>query len=106
MRGGAAVKKTFFALVERTDRWDQSKPAPEQDGFAGHAAYMHGLEDEGVIAQAGLLQDSFDVIFLLHADSADEVRERFAQDPWQREGRTRLVRVEEAQFRIGAPAQA
>ena len=100
------MKKAFMAIVERADGWEGSRPPQEQDGFAGHAAYMHGLEDEGFIAMAGLLQETFDVLFILLADSADEVRQRMAQDPWQQDGHTRLARVEEAQFRIGAPAGA
>lgn len=97
------VKKAFMAIVERAEGWDQAKPPQDQDGFGAHAAYMHGLEDEGFIAMAGLLQDTFDVLFVLRADSAEEVRERMAQDPWQQDRHTRLARVEEAQFRIGAP---
>ena len=98
------MKKAFFAIVQRAEGWDGPKPPQEQAGFAGHAVYMHGLEDEGFIAMAGLLQDTFDVLFVLRADSAEEVRQRMAQDPWQQDGHTRLARVEEAQFRIGAPA--
>ena len=100
------MKKTFVAIVQRAEGWDQAKPPQEQQDFAGHAGYMHGLEDEGFIAMAGLLQDTFDVLFVLLADSEDEVRQRMAQDPWQQDGHTRLVRLEEAQFRIGAPAGA
>jgi uncharacterized protein YciI len=100
------MKKTFVALVERTDKWDPAKEAQEQDGFADHAAYMGALEAEGVIAMAGLLAESEHVIFVLLADSEDEVRERFANDPWQQSGQAKLVRLEEAFFRIGAPAGA
>jgi hypothetical protein len=100
------MKKTFVAIVQRAEGWEQDKPPQEQADFAGHAGYMHGLEDEGFIAMAGLLQQSYDVLFVLLADSEDEVRQRMAQDPWQQDGHTRLARVEEAQFRIGAPAGA
>ena len=55
---------------------------------------------------AGLLMDTSDVLFVFLADSADEVRARLAQDPWQQDGHARLVRLEEAQFRIGAPQGA
>lgn len=98
------MMKSFVAVVQRAEGWDQAKAPQDQAGFAGHAAYMHGLEDDGFIAMAGLLQDTFDVLFVLRANSADEVRARMAQDPWQQDGHTRLARVEEAQFRIGAPA--
>jgi hypothetical protein len=60
----------------------------------------------GFIAMAGLLQETSDVLFVFLADSADEVRERLARDPWQQDGHAALVRLEEAQFRVGAPAGA
>ena len=100
------MKKTFFAIVQRTEAWDRSKQAHEQDGFANHAAYMGKLEQDGVIASAGLLQESEDIVFVMLADSIDEVRARFAEDPWQQDGHARLVRLEEVQFRIGAPQGA
>ena len=100
------MKKTFVALVERTDMWDPAKEAQEQTGFADHAGFMAGLEQEGFIAMAGLLAESEDVLFVFLADSAQQVRDRLAQDPWQRSGQARLIRLEEAHFRIGAPAGA
>jgi hypothetical protein len=52
---------------------------------------------------AGLLQPSNDVLFVFRAESEEAVRRRMAQDPWQKDGHARLGRVEEVQFRIGAP---
>lgn len=100
------MKKTFFALVQRTELWDHSKEAHEQDGFADHAAYMGKLEQDGVIASAGLLAESNDIVFVMLADSEEQVRARFAEDPWQQDGHARLVRLEEVHFRIGAPQGA
>lgn len=100
------MKKTFFALVQRTEAWDRTREAHEQDGFADHAAYMGKLEQDGVIASAGLLAESNDIVFVMLADSEQEVRALFAQDPWQQDGHARLVRLEEAHFRIGAPKGA
>lgn len=100
------MKKTFFALVKRTEKWDHTKEAYEQPGFSDHAGYMGALEASGFIAMAGLLTPSEDVAFVFLADSEEEVRETLAQDPWQRSGQAKLIRLEEAQFRIGAPAGA
>jgi uncharacterized protein YciI len=99
------MKKTFFALVQRTEAWDHSREAHEQDGFAGHVAYMGKLEADGAIASAGLLADSSDIVFVMLGDSEEQVRARFAEDPWQIAGLARLVRLEETMFRIGAPQQ-
>ena len=99
------MKKTFVGFVERTEKWDNSKEAQEHEGFADHAAYMGRLEAEGFVAMAGLMLESSEVLFVFFADSADEVRAKLAQDPWQKSGLARLVRLEETMFRIGAPQQ-
>jgi hypothetical protein len=100
------MKKTFAAIVERSADWDQSKPPQEQPGFPDHAAYVAELEGEGYIAMAGLMLESTDVLFVFLADSEEQLRARIARDPWLQSGLTRLVRLEETQFRIGAPQQA
>lgn len=97
------MKKNFFAIVKRTEAWDHSREAHEQDGFADHAAFMGKLEEEGFIAVAGLLQETSDIVFIFSADSEEDVRNRLAQDPWQQDGHARLVQLEEIHFRIGAP---
>ncbi len=97
------MKRTFAAIVERTSRWDKSKEAQEQEGFAGHAQYMGGLEADGFIVLAGLMLTSTDVLFILQAESEDEVQTRLAQDPWRQDGTTRLVRLEEIAIRTGGP---
>ena len=98
------MKRMFAAIVERSSSWDHAKPPQEQVGFDRHAKYMGGLESEGVIVMAGLLQPSNDVLFIFHAESADEVRGRLAQDPWQQDGHARLARLEELSIRTG-PAE-
>ena len=97
------MKRFFAAIVQRTAVWDPSKPPQEQSGFLAHASYMGGLEAEGFMAFAGLMKSSSDVLFLFHADSEEEVRQRLAQDPWQQDGHARLVRLEEIDIRVGAP---
>ena len=97
------AQRLFAAFVHRTQIWDARLPPQEQAGFAGHAKFVAELEASGFIAQAGLMQPSNDVLFVFRAESEDEVRRRMSEDPWQKDGHARLGRVEEIQFRIGAP---
>lgn len=97
------MKKAFVGLVQRAEAWDHAKEAHEQEGFAGHASFMAGLEAEGLIYMAGLMKDSSDILFVFVADSAEQVRARLALDPWQQDGHAKLVRLEETVFRIGPP---
>lgn len=98
-------KRTFAAIIQRTEKWDRTREAHEQEGFAGHAAFVAGLEKDGFIALAGLMVPSEEVLFIFLADSEEEVRQRMSQDPWQQDGHARLIRVEEIHIRIGAPKQ-
>lgn len=97
------MKKTFAALVQRSDAWDHSKEVQDQEGFALHAAFAAQLEAEGFIAMAGIMEPSDEILFIFFADSEQEVRDRMAQDPWQQDGHAKLTRVEQVTFRIGAP---
>lgn len=97
------MKKSFVAMVERTEKWDRTKEAFEQEGFAEHAAYMGELQESGMIAMAGLLAESELILFVMIAEDIEEVRAVFAGDPMQQSGLARLIRLEEAHFRIGAP---
>lgn len=100
------MKRTYAAVVERTSKWDKSKEAQEQEGFAGHAKYMGDLEAEGFIRMAGLMLNSTDVLFILEADSEEQVQARLGQDPWRQDGHTRLVRLEEIAIRTWVPRSA
>jgi uncharacterized protein YciI len=95
------MSRLFAAVVKRTEKWDRSKSPMEQPGFEHHKAYMDGLKEEKVIALAGLLLTSSDVLFVFRGESEDEVRARFAADPWQREGLAQIERIEELALSIG-----
>ena len=95
--------KFFAAFIHRSTAWDHSLPPQEQAGFPDHAKFVAELEASGFIAMAGLMQPSNDVLFIFRAASEEEIRQRLATDPWQKDGHARLGRVEEVLFRIGAP---
>lgn len=97
------AQRLFAAFVHRTELWDPALAPQDQTGFPDHARFVAELEASGFIAQAGLMIPSNDVLFVFRADSEAEVRQRMAQDPWQKDGHARLGRVEEVLFRIGAP---
>src|SRR5581483_1956324 len=102
-KGLSHLKRTFAAIVQRTSKWDNSKPAQDQDGFEHHVKYMGALEAEGFIRLAGLMLSSNDVLFILEAESEDEVQTRLGQDPWRQDGHTRLLRLEEIGIRTWVP---
>ena len=97
------MSQFFAVIVQRGPAWDQSKPSSEQAGYAPHAAHWRDLEAAGFTAMAGLMKDSMDVLFIVRAESADDVRARIGGDPWQQHGVARIARLEPIDIRIGAP---
>ena len=73
----------FLVILRRSGpEYDHSKPLEEQSGWPDHAEFMDGLVDDGFIVLGGVLGDELRTAHAVEAASEDEVRERFAQDPW------------------------
>jgi hypothetical protein len=75
---------TFVVLRERGPRWDPARKMREQDGWDEHAAFMEGLAGEGFILLGGVLADGR-AMHVVEAESEEQVRARFASDPWPEE---------------------
>ncbi len=95
------MKQHFAVIVRRTSKWDQSIPADQQSGFPKHLEFMGGLEKSGIIALAGLMTTSNDVLFIFEAESEAEVRATLGKDPWQQDGKVCIDRVEQLALKIG-----
>jgi len=73
----------FLVILRRSGpEYDHSRPLEEQSGWLEHAAFMDGLVEDGVIVLGGVLGDEVRTAHAVEAASEDEVRERFAKDPW------------------------
>ena len=73
----------FLVVLRRSGpEYDHTKPLEEQSGWPEHAAFMDGLVDDGFIVLGGVLGDEVRTAHAVEAGSEDEVRERFARDPW------------------------
>jgi hypothetical protein len=73
----------FLVVSHRTGpEWDPELPLEEQSDWVAHAAFMDGLVDAGFVVLGGPLADEVRVALAVEAESEDEVRATFAQDPW------------------------
>jgi len=84
----------WVVRVKRGGPWDFSKDMREQDGWDGHAAYMDGIFEDGFLLLAGPLEGDKETLWVVNADSEDEIRERMKQDPWAPNGMLTPVRIE------------
>ena len=90
-----AAAPQFFAVRQiRGGPWDWSRDLREQDGFHDHAHFMDALVESGFVVLGGPLEGDREVLLVVAADSADELRARFDTDPWIANGMLTLGRVE------------
>jgi uncharacterized protein YciI len=85
----------WVVRAERGGPWDFSKDMREQDGWPEHAAYMDRMFDDGFLLLAGPLEGGRDVLWVVKAESKEQIRERMAEDPWSPSGMLTPVRIEE-----------
>lgn len=80
--------------VERGGPWDWSRDMRQQHGWDDHAAYMDGIFDEGFLLMVGPLANTRYTLWLVEAESEDQIRGRMAEDPWAANGMLRPVAIE------------
>lgn len=84
----------WVVRVQRGGPWDWSKDMRQQAGWDGHAAYMDGIFDEGWLLLAGPIAGDKETMWVVQAQSEDEVRKRMKDDPWSRNGMLTPTRIE------------
>jgi hypothetical protein len=63
---------------------------------------MDALEAEGVVVLGGPLEGTPDVLLIMRARDAEEIRERLCADPWHREDLLRIGQVAPWTLRLGS----
>lgn len=74
--------------------WDSSRPIRSQDGWDEHAAFMDGLVDDGFIVLGGPVGDGKESLHVVDATGENDVRARFADDPWASDGLLEIGTIE------------
>ena len=86
----AAVMPNFAVRLVHGPGWDPSRQIRDQDGWAGHAAFMDGLVDDGFIILGGPVGDGEQTLHAVEAADDNDIRARLAADPW---AVARLLRI-------------
>jgi len=84
---------TYIVLSRAGAHRDLAKDAREQAFWDEHASFVDGLVEEGFIVMGGPLADEGGAMLVVRGDGEDEVRARFANDPWYEHGILRLESV-------------
>jgi uncharacterized protein YciI len=107
---------SLFAVTrEAGPSWIDGRGAFEQPDVNDHGAFMGGLAEDGFVLFAGPLAGTeagrIRVLLIAEADSAADVHQRLADDPWERTDRVVTTSVEPwlllvGADRLGAPSAA
>jgi uncharacterized protein YciI len=90
----AADMANFAVRLVHGPGWDASRQIRDQQGWAGHAAFMDGLVDDGFIILGGPVGDGEQTLHAVEAADENEIRTRFAADPWAAAGLLQIGTVE------------
>lgn len=90
----------FAVLNTRGPAWRYGVPMEEQEAWRPHADFMNALVDEGFVRLGGPLEEP-DVLLIIRAQSAEEIRARLAPDPWHRMGLLTIKRISPWTLRLG-----
>jgi uncharacterized protein YciI len=96
------MRRLFVTIRTRGPAWKGSRPLEGQAGWASHAAFMNALAEEGFVILGGPLEGTADVLLVVRAETADEVRSRLSADPWASQDLLRVTSVAPWTLRLGS----
>jgi hypothetical protein len=74
--------------------WDPLRQIRDQDGWDEHAIFMDGLVDDGFVILGGPVGDGEQTLHVVQAADEDDIKARFAGDPWASAGLLRISTIE------------
>jgi uncharacterized protein YciI len=84
----------FAVRLVHGSGWDASRPIRSQDAWDEHAAFMDRLVDEGFIVLGGPVGDGEQTLHVVEAADENQIRARFADDPWASAGLLQIGAIE------------
>ena len=83
--------------------WDANRSLTKQDDWTAHAEMMDQMHDDGFVVFAGPLETggAFESLLIVRAETEQDVRDAFAEDPWVVKDISRIVRVVPWDVRLG-----
>ena len=84
----------FAVRLAHGPGWDSSRQIRDQQGWAGHAAFMDGLVDDGFVILGGPVGGGEQTLHAVEAADENEIRARLATDPWAVAGLLRIGTID------------
>jgi hypothetical protein len=95
------MERLFAVTRSRGADWDHTRPMEEQKDWRRHADFMNALHEDGFVALGGPLEGTANVLLIVRANDADEIRLRLRRDPWS-EGLLEVAQIVPWTLRLGS----
>jgi uncharacterized protein YciI len=98
----ASTRGSLFAVIrEGGARWDYARSPSEQDAWDEHLAFMGGLAESRFVVLGGWLAGGPKTLLVVDAQDEDDVRRRFAGDPYTKKELLAITSVEPWEVLLG-----
>ncbi len=101
-RGDERMERLFAVTRSRGVGWNNSRPIEGQEDWQSHAAFMNALQTEGFVLLGGPLEGTPDVLLIVRANGAEQIRSRLSGDSWTRKDLLRITQVVPWTLRLGS----
>ena len=91
----------FAVMLNHGPAYQQGVPLEGQSEWDAHARFMDKLVDDDVVRLGGPLEGTSEVLLIFRAESADEIKQLLAPDPWHRMGLLQIARIMPWTLRLG-----
>ena len=92
----------FVVKREPGPAWNAESSMREQKQWPEHAAFMEALVDDGFVVLGGPLGDGSRILLIVDSGTEDEIRARFAEDPWVPLDLLRISSIERWEVLLGS----
>ena len=82
--------------------WNYSLSLEQQDDWPTHAEFMNGLHEEGFVLVGGPLEGTSEVLLIIRANDANEIRARLCADVWTDKDLLHVKRIVPWTVRLGS----
>lgn len=96
------MERLFAVTRSRGVGWNNSRPMEDQEDWQSHAAFMNALEAEGFVLLGGPLEGTPNVLLIVRASDAEQIRSRLSRDPWTLNDLLRISQVVPWTLRLGS----
>lgn len=98
------MPQLFAVTRTQGPRWNPELPLEKQEDWRGHADFMNRLHAECFVLLGGPLQGTPEVLLIIRAENAEEIRARLQSDSWTTKGLLRLKQIVPWTLRLGSLA--